>query len=182
MNLSRVVILGLLAERDELHGHQIRRSVDLTNARAWGGITGGALYSALHRLADEGLIEAVREEMIGNRPPRVVYRITDEGRTELVVQRDQALESVFDSADPIAVVVLFAVGQDPSELVARLSARRLVIQSRLEALRSEREYLTAGGHLDWRAIAAFRRGETRLAAELAWHAEIERAVPGGVTS
>ena len=42
MNLSRVVILGLLAERGPMHGHQLRRAVALTNAEDWAGITGSA--------------------------------------------------------------------------------------------------------------------------------------------
>ena len=39
------MILGLLAERGPMHGHQIRRAGELANAEVWGGITGGALYA-----------------------------------------------------------------------------------------------------------------------------------------
>lgn len=171
------MILGLLAERGEMHGHQVRRLAELSNAEAWGGITGGALYRELHRLAETGLVEPVRNEQVGKRPPRVVYRITDEGHLELAVQRDQALHTLSDPTDPVAVLVLFAAGDNRDDLTRRLSERRQLIAARLQALRSERVRLTENGHLDWRAIAAFRRGELRWQAELDWHDEFEsRAV------
>jgi hypothetical protein len=48
------------------------------------------------------------------------------------------------------------------------------------AMAGERERLTGQGVLPPRAVAAFRRGELRLEAELRWHEEFERglAAPG----
>jgi DNA-binding PadR family transcriptional regulator len=68
----------------------------------------GALYAELRRLDSEGLTRPIREERLGRRPARTVYEITDEGRLELVVQRDAALEVIFAGADPLSVVLLFA--------------------------------------------------------------------------
>src|ERR1700730_14165554 len=134
MNMSRLMILGVLAERGPMHGHQIRRTAELTNAEVWGGITGGALYAELRRLSAEGLIEAVREEREGRRPARTVYQITDEGRLELIVQREAAIEVVFASPDPLSVVLLFAAGADAGELNERLAERRRRIEAQLEAM------------------------------------------------
>ncbi len=169
------MILGVLAERGPMHGHQIRRIAELTNAGAWGGITGGALYAELRRLDGEGLAEAVRDEQVGRRPARTVYQITEEGRLELVVQRDAALEVLFGSADPLSVVLLFAAGEDASELGERLTARRRRVAGQLEEMAAERERLTAQGVLPPRAVATFRRGELRLEAELRWHEEFGTA-------
>jgi DNA-binding PadR family transcriptional regulator len=179
MNLSRLMILGLLAERGPMHGHQIRRIAELTNAGVWGGITGGALYAELRKLDGEGLIEAIREERVGRRPARTVYQITQEGRLELVVQRDAALEVVFGSADPVSVVLLFAAGTDPAELSERLAARRRRIEGQLEAMIAERTRLTGQEVLSPLAVAAFRRGELRLEAELRWHDEFGRQLVAG---
>jgi len=180
------MILGLLAERGPMHGHQIRRTAELTNAEVWGGITGGALYAELRKLDGEGLIKAVREEQVGRRPARTVYQITDEGRLELVVQRDTALEVVFGSADPVSVVLLFAAGADAGELAERLAARRQRVAGQLEAMTGERERLTGQGVLPPLAVAAFRRGELRLEAELRWQEEFElqlaAGLPGGPAS
>jgi DNA-binding PadR family transcriptional regulator len=180
MNLSRLMILGLLAERGPMHGHQIRRTAELTNAEVWGGITGGALYAELRKLGGEGLIEAIREEQVGRRPARTVYQITEEGRLELIVQRDAALGVVFGSADPLSVVLLFAAGTDPAELSERLVARRRQIEGQLEAMAAERQRLTGQGVLPPLAVAAFRRGELRLEAELRWHEEFGRQLAAGV--
>jgi DNA-binding PadR family transcriptional regulator len=173
MNLSRLMILGSLAERGPMHGHQIRRTAELTNAEVWGGITGGALYAELRKLDSDGLVEAVREEQVGRRPARTVYQITEEGRLELIVQREAALEVIFGSADPVSVVLLFAAGPDGSDLAERLAARRRRVAGQLEAMAAERERLTGRGVLPALAVAAFRRGELRLEAELAWHDEFE---------
>ena len=170
------MILGVLAERGPMHGHQIRRIAELTNAEAWGGITGGALYAELRRLDADGLVRAVRAEQVGRRPARTVYEVTDEGRLELVVQRDAALEVVFGSADPVSVVLLFAAGSRASDLSERLAARWRRVAGQLEAMIAERERLTGQGILSSLAIAAFRRGELRLEAELRWHEEFERQI------
>jgi DNA-binding PadR family transcriptional regulator len=180
MNLSRLMILGLLAERGPMHGHQIRRTAELTNAEVWGGITGGALYAELRKLDGEDLVQAVREEQVGRRPARTVYEITEEGRLELVVQRDAALEVVFGSADPMSVVLLFAAGADARELSERLADRRHRVAGQLAAMAGERERLTGQGVLPPLAAAAFRRGELRLEAELRWHEEIERELAAGL--
>jgi DNA-binding PadR family transcriptional regulator len=168
------MILGVLAGHGPMHGHQIRRTAELTNAEAWGGITGGALYAELRRLDGEGLIEPVREERVGRRPARTVYAITDEGRLELVIQREAALEVIFGSADPVSVVLLFAAGGDPADLAGQLAARRRRVAAQLAAMTEERQRLTRQDLLPPLAIAAFRRGELRLEAELRWHEEFER--------
>jgi DNA-binding PadR family transcriptional regulator len=173
MNLSRLMILGLLAERGPMHGHQIRRADELANAEVWGGITGGALYAELRKLSGEELIRALREEQVGRRPARTVYEITDEGRLELAVQRDSALDVIFGTADPVSVVLLFAAGGGVADLRERLAARSRRVAVQLDTMASERERLTAQGLLSPLAVAAFRRGELRLEAELRWHEEFE---------
>lgn len=168
------MILGLLAEQGPTHGHQIRRTGELTNAEVWGGITGGAIYAELRRLQRDRLVHPLREEQVGRLPARTIYEITDEGRLELAVQRDQALKALFPYADPVSVVLLFAAGTDPRDLDRRLAARREKVQGQLDAMVSERALLTEQGVLPLMAIAAFRRGELRLEAELRWHKEFER--------
>ncbi|HET7095198.1 MAG TPA: PadR family transcriptional regulator, partial [Thermomicrobiales bacterium] len=88
MRSSRLFILGMLARRGEMHGHQIRRAAQIDRTELWADIKPGALYGALHRMADEGVIVAVRTEQAGNRPARTIYSITDEGRQELASYRD----------------------------------------------------------------------------------------------
>jgi hypothetical protein len=102
-----------------------------------------------------------------------VYEITDEGHLELAIQRDAALDVAFGSADPVSVVLLFAAGENVADLRERLAARSRRVAVQLDAMASERERLTARGLLPPLAIAAFRRGELRLEAELRWHEEFD---------
>lgn len=157
-----------------MHGHQIRRTAKLTNVEVWGGITGGALYSELRRLEGDGLVHPLREEQVGRRPARTVYEITEDGRLELIVQREAALDALFPSADPVSVVLLFAAGGEASALEERLADRRRRVAAQLQAIAEERARLTKQGFLSPLAVAAFRRGELRLEAELQWHDEFVR--------
>ncbi len=85
------------------------------------------------------------------------------------------------------MVLPFAAGGNPGELIERLTARRHKMHRQLDAMVGERTCLVGLGVLSSMAVAAFRRGELRLEAELRWHEEFEseparpsRAL-GGVT-
>ena len=71
MNPTRLFVLGALAKRGPMYGHQLRRGARLDRADLWSDVRPGSLYGALHRLAAEGLIEALRTEQAGlPRPAR----------------------------------------------------------------------------------------------------------------
>ena len=168
------MILGLLSDRGPMHGHQVRRTSELTNAETWGGITVGAVYAELRRLVAEDLIRPLRTEQVGRRPARTVYEITEEGRLELSLQREAALDQILDGHDAVTVVLLFATGGRLGELRGRLAERRAKVVAELEATRTERRRLQEQGVLGVLEVGAFRRGEYRLEAELIWQAEFDR--------
>src|ERR1700735_1208713 len=62
MNLTRLLILGLLAERGPRHGHQLRRDAELAEVDRWAGVGVGSLHRELRGLEAESLIEAGRTE------------------------------------------------------------------------------------------------------------------------
>src|SRR3954468_11188902 len=94
MNLSKLMVLGLLASQGPRHGHQIRRDAERTNVGNWGGVSVGALYREIRQMEREGLVEAVRTEQVGRRPARTVYRITDEGGRRLHDLRGEAIRGL----------------------------------------------------------------------------------------
>src|SRR6516162_5225348 len=120
MNLSRLLVLGLLANHGPRHGHQIRRDAEGTHVGTWGGVNVGALYRELRQMEDEGLVEAVRTEQVGRRPARTVYRITDEGQRELHILREQAVLDMRSAPDAISVALLFGRIGDRAELAGLL--------------------------------------------------------------
>ncbi|WP_433200771.1 PadR family transcriptional regulator [Dactylosporangium sp. CS-047395] len=175
MNLTRLVILGLLVERGAQHGHQLRRAVQVTKADDWAGVGAGSLHRELRKLADEALIEAVRVERVDRRPERTVYQITDAGRGELDTLRERAMATLHDAGDPMAAGLIFA-GSVGREVLRDLVLRhRRAAEQELARLLEERERGEREGYLRPEIsplqTAAFRRAELRVRAELAWHDE-----------
>jgi DNA-binding PadR family transcriptional regulator len=172
MNLTRLVILGLLANQGPRHGHQLRRDAELAAADEWAGVGVGSLHRELHRLEVEDLVEPVRTERIGNRPERTVYRVTDDGRSELALLRRQAFTGVAASPDPVSVALVFAGAGEPGELAALMAGREQAVRAEVDRLATERTRGEAQGYLlAPEQAASFRRAEIRAAGELAWHEE-----------
>jgi len=87
----RVFLLGSLAERGPMHGHQLRLLAEQEHVHLWTDFHGGAIYGALKRLLAEGLIEPVRTEREGARPERQVVGVTPAGLETLDALRLQTL-------------------------------------------------------------------------------------------
>jgi len=170
--------LGLLAEHGPMHGHRIRREAEEKNVESWGGVSVGALYRELHKMAHDGLIEELRCEQVGGRPERTVYTITDEGHRELEILRERAMADVHRRPDPVGVALLFGGCGEPGELQEHLRFRHQALDNLLQSSRSERNRLMAAGRLTPQAIAVFRRGELFLEAELTWHDEHAASLSG----
>jgi len=98
------LVLGILAE-GESYGYAILRQVnELSGGRLeW---TDGLLYPLLHRMERFGHVESDWRTPPGERR-RKYYRITDQGRAELVEQRRQwaavvdALQAVWNTTQSI---------------------------------------------------------------------------------
>ena len=87
----------------------------------------GSLYGALHRLAAEGLIEALRTEQSGHLPARTVYAITAEGRRELRVLRAEALQEAGLRPDPVDLALAMSSDLDDDALRGYLEDRIRVL-------------------------------------------------------
>jgi DNA-binding PadR family transcriptional regulator len=100
------LVLGILAE-GESYGYAILKQV---NALSGGQLewTDGLLYPLLHRLERQGHVESFWETPAGGRR-RKYYRITDQGRAELVEQRRQwaavvdALRGVWNRTESMGI-------------------------------------------------------------------------------
>jgi DNA-binding PadR family transcriptional regulator len=174
MNLTRLMVLGLLRRSEPMHGHQIRRLAEMTNVGEWGGVSVGALYRELRLMDQEGLVETVRTEQVGRRPARTVYAITADGRLELVNLCEQAIRSTGSGPDPLGVALTFAVDDtDREQLREALRARRdqLVVSGR--ELAAIRERGLADGFLSPLEAASVRRGEMHIETEVRWHDDMD---------
>lgn len=179
MNLTRLMVLGTLAQHGARHGHEIRRIAEVTNVGEWGGVSVGALYRELRLMEGENLVEAVRTERVGRRPARTVYAITDEGRLELSVLREQATRILHLGPDPLGVSLSFAGdGADREELASWLRARRDSCALAAAQLAEERQRLVARGQLGPLQAAVMYRGQLHAETEVRWHDEFAKILAG----
>ena len=175
VNPTRLFVLGSLAKSGPMHGHQIRREAQIDRTELWADIKPGSLYGALHRMADEGLIAPVKTEQQGNLPARTIYEITQAGREELEVHRDEALRRTKLANDPVDLALQYL------DDLTRESART-VITNRRQAYATQmaewqRLQQQADPHITDIERLGFRHQILRLEAEIAWHDEVLAALP-----
>src|SRR5262252_6424702 len=175
MNLTRLMVLGTLAQHGPRHGHEIRRIAEVTNVGEWGGVSVGALYRELRTMEGEGLVEAVRTEQVGRRPARTVYAITGEGQMELGMLREQAIKGIHWWPDPLGVALSFAsAGTDQEELASWLGSRREAFALTVAQLQDDRQRMVAKGWLDPFQATVMYRGQLHAEAEVRWHNEFAK--------
>jgi DNA-binding PadR family transcriptional regulator len=161
MNPTRLFVLGALARRGPMYGHQLRRGARLDRAELWSEVRPGSLYGALHRLAAEGLIEPVAVEQDGNLPARTVYAITAEGHRELRALRAEAFAAA-------------GLRPDPVDLDLDGEILRGHLADRIAALTAQAAAIARHGDRAWpdQTVAddlVAEHARLRLEAELAWH-------------
>jgi DNA-binding PadR family transcriptional regulator len=167
VNPTRLFILGALTRHGPMYGHQLRRNARLDRTQMWSDVQPGSLYSALHRLAAEGLIEPLRTEQQGQLPARTVYGITAEGRRELRALRAEALQEIRLQPDPVDLAL--AVSDELSEDTLRgyLEDRVRVLSARASQLQHQRDRAwpdqTSADEL------VIEHAVLRVQAELSWH-------------
>jgi DNA-binding PadR family transcriptional regulator len=169
VNSTRLFVLGALAKKGPMHGHQIRKAAQQDRTELWTDIKPGSLYGALHRMATDGVVEVVRTEHEGNMPPRTVYAITAEGWEELEQHRDEAIGGVRLPPDPVDLALQFVKDLSSDEVRELMTARRDEIVKRLAAWRQVRDQ--AAPYLQGYEPLVIRHNLFRLEAELAWHEE-----------
>jgi len=167
MSSIRVFILGSLAERGEMHGHQLRLLGEQEHIHLWTDFTVGGIYGALKRLVAEGLIDAVRTEREGHRPERQVYAITTAGRASLATMVHATLREFSLRPDPFDLALTRLDADAVDALPELLAARRQAIAATIAAQQCSFDraapYLTVAEH----HTMAHQR--IRLQAELDWH-------------
>ena len=175
MNSTRLFVLGALARRGPMYGHQIRRGARVDRAELWSDVRPGSLYGALHRMAAEGLIEAVRTEQVGNLPARTVYAITGEGRRELLALRAEAFRQVGLRPDPVDLAVAMSGDLPEEELRGMVEDRHRALTAQLQFFRHERERTWAEQTVADSLI--LQHAIDRLDAEIRWHDRVLDAIP-----
>lgn len=163
-----------------MHGYQIRQDALRDQTESWTDVKPGSLYSALHRMAIEGLVEVARTEQPETSPQRTIYRITAEGRDEFVAQRDTALRHVAFPPDPLDLALRYVSEMTVGQLVEVAQVRHTALVQRLAV--HEAAYANSKTYLVGLEPITFRHVLQRLRTEVQWHEQLLtelHAVPGG---
>jgi DNA-binding PadR family transcriptional regulator len=167
VNPTRLFVLGALARRGPMYGHQIRRDARLDRAELWSEVRPGSLYGALHRLETEGLIEPVRTEQHGQLPARTVYAITEEGLRELRTLRTEAFGEVGLRPDPVDLALAMSDELDEDTLRGFIEDRRRTLAA--QAAQFDHRYERAWPDQTVADDLIVEHARLRIQAELAWH-------------
>ncbi|MDN5855102.1 MAG: PadR family transcriptional regulator [Actinomycetia bacterium] len=175
MSSTRLFVLGELARRGPMHGHQIRRAAQLDHLDVWTDVKPGSLYGALRRMAAEGLVRPLRTEQEGGRPPRTVYEITTEGRHELEIHRAAALRDAGLIPDPIDLALVHVHDMAEETVHAALQDRRDALSHQHQSMLHLRDQATP--YLSTMEQAIFDHSLRRLQLEMDWHDELLDQLP-----
>jgi DNA-binding PadR family transcriptional regulator len=142
----RLFILGAFDERGPMHGHQLRLLAEEERIHLWADVSVGALYGAIKRLANEGLIHELRVEREGSYPERQVFDITAEGRAALTVLREEGLRRLVLKNDPFDLAVTRLdrdrLDQLPAAIQARIDGLTETVAEQQRRMASALPYLT----------------------------------------
>jgi DNA-binding PadR family transcriptional regulator len=150
-----------------MYGHQLRRDARIDRTEMWSEVRPGSLYSALHRLAAEGLIEALRTEQDGQLPARTVYGITAEGRRELRALRAEALQEIRVQPDPVDLALAMSSELSEDTLRGYLEDRVRSLSARASELDHQQERAWPDQTVADDLVVEHLR--LRIQAELDWH-------------
>lgn len=150
-----------------MYGHQLRRDARIDRTELWSEVRPGSLYSALHRLAAEGLIEPLRTEQAGQLPARTVYDITAEGLRELRALRAEALQEVRVRPDPVDLALAMSADLDEDALRGYLDDRIRALLAQVAQFDHQRERAWPDQTVADDLVVEHAR--IRIQAELTWH-------------
>ncbi len=173
MSSIRLFILSSFAEFGAMHGHRLRLEAERNHVHLWTDITVGAVYGAMKRLAAEGLLRESGREREGNRPSRLLYEITEEGRRALDELCRTGLSDVWFKYDPFDLALTRTDPKLLETLPAILSERLDKVRTLLAESRriNEGARPKVGLAKQW----ALRHTEYRLEAEVAYLTDLLNA-------
>jgi DNA-binding PadR family transcriptional regulator len=125
LSSTRLLILGVVKQKQPIHGYDVRRELELWNAEKWANIAYGSIYFALNKMTEEGLLEALSEtdEDNNRRTQKIRYTITCQGEQEFNRLLREFWWEVKPQHDPFLVAVTFMDQMPREELLKALQFR-----------------------------------------------------------
>lgn len=91
-----IMILGLINEKP-INAYETIKQLKIMNVKWWYNIADSTVYATIKALEKKEFINGISEK-VGNMPDRIVYNITDKGKTEFLnTLRDCILKFDYDT-------------------------------------------------------------------------------------
>lgn len=176
-----LLLLGLLSTQSQ-HGYQINEFIEHNLGRVT-LMKKATAYALLTRMESAGLVEA-EDEREGNRPPRRVYSITDEGSALMREMLLAVLEEPSASLPPGEIAIMYIAALDTPSAIGAIERRILAMDEHIAELEAtplhptvigvdlaiERRLLLLRAERDWFRSLVERLRSGRLVPAEAWSA------------
>ena len=148
-----------------MHPYQMQRLLKDRHKDELLTLKRGSLYHAINRLLADGLIEATGTDRSGRRPERTTYRITPEGRRELLSIVRHMIEIPRHESSEFMAVMSFLLHLDQQDAAGRLELRanrmEEEIQTSATRLKSAQQRVERINLMESEYLLAMRRAELK---------------------
>ena len=175
-NLMGLAVLSSVVFRP-LHPYEMANTL-----RGWGKdrdfeIKWGSLYTVVRNLAKHGLIAEVESSREGRRPERTVYRLTDEGRAELVDWTKELLAEAEPEYSRFRAGLSVMAVLGPDEVVTLLHQRLAAVERQISETEATRQ--VHAPRVPRLFLIELEYDVAMLAAERAWVRSLAEEIDGG---
>jgi DNA-binding PadR family transcriptional regulator len=161
-----LTVLGMLSEQPS-HTYEIQRQIRNRHKDFAAGKT-RALYHAIDELVQEGLVEPVETTRDGRRPERTVYRITAQGRDELVDWLTDLLENPVAEYPVFSIAIGFLPYVSQDRALEALRRRELALRAEIAAYEESMRSLREDARLPRLVLLELEHAIALRQAELHW--------------
>jgi DNA-binding PadR family transcriptional regulator len=163
-NLWEIAVLALLREAS-MHPYQMQRLLKERHKDELLELKRGSLYHAINRLMAAGLIEATNTARSGRRPERTIYRITAEGRQELIQTLQQMIELPRHESSEFMAALSFLLHLEHKDAIEKLEERAQHVEEELNAsanrLKEAQQRVDRINLIESEYLLAMRRAELK---------------------
>lgn len=130
-----IMILGLINEKP-INAYEIIKKLKIMNVKWWYNIADSTVYATIKALEKKEFVYGTSEK-IGNMPDRIIYNITDKGKTEFLnTLRDCILKFDYDT-NIFSIAAFFIDVFSIEEQITLLQNRLNILQAYKNGIENE---------------------------------------------
>ena len=171
---TKLVLLGLLKEKP-FYGYELKHIIE-EHMGDWTNIAFGSIYFALAKLNEEGFIEKISEEKVGNRPSRSIYKITEKGKNEFISLLRETWKKIDREYYSLDIAIAFSKALQIDEIKGYIKSRIMKFEENLKYLQKHKEDQLSRKEVPSSAKAVFSHSEYHMTAELSWLKDLLKAI------